>query len=84
MGEKRQAKKVILSRKGNETTRKIEVFDGLLFPGKTFVDLLGDAAEEDRKGLYRLRVDGKWFPARRKLLYTKSQLNQILVKMIGE
>lgn len=84
MGEKRHAKKVILTRKGNETTRKIEVFDGILFPGKTFVDLLGDPAEADRKGLYRLRIDGKWFPARRKLLYTKDQLNQVLVKLIGE
>jgi len=84
MGERRHAKKVILSRKGNETTRKIEVFEGDLFPGKTFVDLLGDPANEDRRGLYRLRVDGKWFPARRKLLYTRDQLNQILVKMIGE
>lgn len=84
MGEKRHAKKVILTRKGNETTRKIEVFDGILFPGKTFVDLLGDPAEADRKGLYRLRIDGKWFPARRKLLYTKDQLNQVLIKLVGE
>lgn len=84
MGEKRHAKKVILTRKGNETTRKIEVFDGILFPGKTFVDLLGDPADEERDELYRLRIDGKWFPARRKLLYTKDQLNQVLVKLIGE
>jgi len=84
MGEKRNAKKVILARKGGETLRKIEVFEGSLFPGKTFVDLLGDPITGDREGLYRLRIDGKWFPARRKLLYTRDQLNQVLVRIVGE
>lgn len=84
MGEKRHAKKIILVRKGNETTRKIEVFPGEMFPGKTFVNLLGDPAPTERKGLYRLRIDGKWFPARQKMLYEKDQLNRILTQFIGE
>jgi hypothetical protein len=84
MGEKRHAKKIILLRKGNETTRKIEVFHGETFPGKTFVNMLGDPANLDRTGLYRLRIDGKWFPARQKMLYSKSELNKILTQFIGE
>lgn len=84
MGEKRHAKKIILVRKGNETTRKIEVFPGEMFPGKTFVNMLGDTATPDRTGLYRLRIDGKWFPARQKMLYDKDELNKILIQLIGE
>ena len=83
MGDKRLAKKVILVRRGNETTRKIEVFRGDLFPGKTFKDLLGNPADE-RDTLYRLRIDGKWFPARQKLLYSKDELNRVLQTLVGE
>jgi len=84
MGEKRHARKVILVRRGNETTRKIEVFDGDLFQGKTFINMLGGVANTDRDDLYRLRIDGKWFPKRQKILYNKEQLNQLLAKFIGE
>lgn len=84
MGDKRLAKKVILVRRGNETTRKIEVFPGHLFPGKTFKDLLGHPAEDVREDLYRLRIDGKWFPARQKLLYSKEELNKVLQTLVGE
>lgn len=84
MGEKRHAKKVILIRRGNETTRKIEIFEGDLFPGKTFVDAIGEPVTPDRTDFYRIRLDGKWFPARRKMLYTKEQLNQLIVQLVGE
>jgi len=84
MGEKRHAKKVILIRKGSETTRKIEVFDGSLFPGKTFVDMLGDPVGKGRTDLYRLRIDSKWFPARQKMLYDREGLNRLLLQFIGE
>lgn len=84
MGDKRLAKKVILVRRGNETTRKIEVFPGDLFPGKTFVSMIGEPAPEIRDHLYRLRLDGKWFPARQKLLYSKDELNKMLQTLVGE
>ena len=84
MGEKRHAKKVILVRRGQEDTRKVEVFCGDLFPGKTFEDMLGEDVREGREFLFRLRVDGKWFPARRKTLYTKEELNHILTEIVGE
>lgn len=84
MGEKRHAKKIVLLRRGVETTCKIEVFPGELFPGKTFLNLSGEVVTRDRSRLYRLRIGGKWFPAREKILYTKTQLNEILINLIGE
>lgn len=84
MGEKRHAKKVVLLREGVDTNYKFEVFPGDMFPGKTFKDLLGDPITRDRSRLYRLRINGKWFPARRKILYTKSQLNETLINFVGE
>lgn len=86
MGEKRQAKKVITVKRGANTTRKIEVFSGSLFTGKTFVDVLSDdiPASSDRSTLYRLRVNGKWFPAREKVLYDLGAVNEIVLKLIGE
>ena len=84
MGEKRQPRKVLLVRRGNETERKIEIFDGDLFPGRTFTDVTGEQLEEDREYLSRLRVNGKWFPARRKILFRRHELNETLFRLIGE
>lgn len=84
MGDKRLAKKVILLRRGKETTHKIEVFDGRLFPGKTFTSLLGEPLPEERYDRFRLRINGKWFPARQKLLYSREELNKVLTTLVGE
>ncbi len=84
MGEKRHAKKVVLVRDTPEKHSKIEVFSGEEFLGKTFNDILGEPLTVDRSSLYRLRINGKWFPARKKILYTKSQLNEILSNLVGE
>ena len=84
MAEKRQAKTVILVRKGAEKARKIEVFEGFLFEGSTFKTLGGEAAPKERSGLARLRVNGKWFPARRKVLLTRKELHDILIKTLLE
>lgn len=82
MSEKRQAKTVILVRKGTEKARKVEIFEGFLFEGSTFRTLAGEAAPSERSGLARLRVNGKWFPARRKVLLTRKELHDILIKVI--
>jgi len=84
MGDKRSAKKVLLVRKGAETTRKIEIFQGGLFYGRTFILSSGESAPKDRSDLYRLRVNGKWFPARQKLLLNKDELNTLIIKLVGE
>ena len=86
MADRRQARKTLLVRQGNNTLKKIEIFDGELFPGRTFTNSLGEPLkdEDDRGYLNRLRVNGKWFPARRKILFQRHELNEILFRLIGE
>lgn len=85
MGERRQPRRTILIRQGNTTLKKIEIFEGSLFPGKTFTDIMGEPLKEtDRSLLSRLRVNGKWFPARRKILFQRHELNEALFRLIGE
>lgn len=84
MGDKRNASKVILVRKGKETTRKIEVFDGELFPGRTFTDKLHRSLPDKREGYFRLRIDGKWFPEGAKILFSRRDLNTLLQELVSE
>jgi hypothetical protein len=84
MGEKRHPAKVILVRGDRLPGRKIEIFSGDLFSGKTFYNLLGESVTEGRQHLFRLRINGKWFPARRKILYTSEDVNHLLIEIIGE
>lgn len=84
MGEKRHPDKVILIRGGVSPCRKIEVFSGSLFSGKTFYNLMGEPLSETRSDLFRIRVNGKWFPARRKILYAREDVNHLLIEVIGE
>jgi len=46
--------------------------------------LMGEPVTEGREKLFRLRINGKWFPARRKILYTREDVNYLLIEMIGE
>lgn len=63
---------------------RMEMFNGELFWGRTFKDILGDPipAEADRGGYVRLRINGRWFPARQKVLYSREQAYRIIVEKI--
>lgn len=86
MADRRLARKTILVRRGSETIKKIEIFDGDLFEGKTFLTSLGEPipVELDRADLVRVRLNGKWFPGRRKILFQRHELNELLFRLIGE
>lgn len=83
MGERRKPHKTVIIKEPNRTS-KIEVFDGSEFGGSTFRNLLGELVNGERNGMFRLRINGRWFPARGKVLYDKKQLNRLLMERIGE
>ncbi len=70
---------VLMRAKG--VTTKIEVFEGSLFSLRRATDIVGNRIPKESVADYvRLRINGKWFPAKTTTLYTREQLHSIIVR----
>jgi len=64
---------------------KIEVFEGRLFSARSATDLLGAPLSRAEAGkMVRLRVNGRWFPAKTVTLYSREQLHSLLAKFSNQ
>jgi len=74
MAEKRKPTYTLLLKKeGNTKSNKLELFDSELF-----------VKYRNKNGVWRLRVNGKWFPANRKepVFYTGVEVRKMFFKQI--
>lgn len=75
MSERRKATTVLWIRHEKQLGTKVELFAGEMFERlELFRDKDGEPITANNRGHYfRLRVDGLWYPAGRRVLFTKNQ-----------
>lgn len=79
MSEKRKPISAVLLKPPGKRTTKVEFFQGAEFTSGIYYSLAGKALTPARQaGRYRLRVSGKWFPGRRRVLYTRQEITKLL------
>lgn len=85
MAEKRKPDTVLWVRHADRKSMKVELFHAAQFERHLhhFIAAAGNPlSANDLKGRHRLRVDGVWFPAGKRHLYTQQQVADLLCKEI--
>lgn len=84
MADKRKPETVLWVRHGTGRSTKVEVFSGGQFADlRKFTDKRGrPVTAETSPRMYRLRVNGVWFPAGKRLLFTPSQCAALVRKEV--
>lgn len=84
MAERRKPDTVLWVRHEKGRSIKVEVFHSAHFERlQLFTDRAGKAIPlNNRDHYYRIRVDGVWFPAGRRVLYTKNQCLSLIKREI--
>lgn len=82
MAEKRKPETVLWVRHGTGRSTKVEVFNGSQFAdARKFTDKKGRPIDPAAVHLlHRLRVNGVWFPAGKRYLFTTSQCAALIKK----
>lgn len=84
MADKRKPETVLWVRHGKGSAHKVEIFSAGQFSAPhRFLDKNGHPIPANNLAHYhRLRVDGVWFPAGRRTLFTKNQCTALIKKEI--
>lgn len=70
---------LLVSRASRRTTLKVELFPATNFPVERFTAVNGRSIRANVVGSYlRIRVNGRWFPSKRRVLYSQNEVMKLL------
>jgi len=73
---------LLLKSRNAEENKKIEVFMAEEFPLGEYLNSMTGKKVQSHKNLYRVRVDGRWFPSGVKYLHPKIKLSNLITEIL--